>query len=85
MKNGESFTAPASDGLTRPDGNTENYFKWLGSDGNLYAPSESVSADVTKLTAKFAGGSSGSGGGGGSRKPSVTYYTLHLKPMAAVL
>ena len=79
VKNGESFTAPASDGLTRPDGNTENYFKWLGSDGNLYAPGESVSADVTKLTAKFAGGSSGRGGGGGSRKPSVTYYTLHFE------
>ena len=79
VKNGESFTAPASDGLTRPDRNTENYFKWLGSDGNLYAPGESVSADVTKLTAKFAGGSSGSGGGGGSRKPSVTYYTLHFE------
>ena len=79
VKNGESFTAPAADGLTRPDGNTENYFKWLGSDGNLYAPGESVSADVTKLTAKFAGGSSGSGGGGGSRKPSVTYYTLHFE------
>ena len=79
VKNGSEFTAPASDGLTRPDGNTENYFKWLGSDGNLYAPGESVSADVTKLTAKFAGGSSGSGGGGGSRKPSVTYYTLHFE------
>ena len=79
VKNSESFTAPASNGLTRPDGNTENYFKWLGSDGNLYAPGESVSADVTKLTAKFAGGSSGSGGGGGSRKPSVTYYTLHFE------
>ena len=79
VKNGSEFTAPASDGLTRPDGNTENYFKWLGSDGNLYAPGESVSADVTKLTAKFAGGSSGSGGGGSSRKPSVTYYTLHFE------
>ena len=79
VKNDSEFTAPASDGLTRPDGNTENYFKWLGSDGNLYAPGESVSADVTKLTAKFAGGSSGSGGGGGSRKPSVTYYTLHFE------
>ena len=79
VKNGESFTAPASHGLTRPDGNNEDYFMWLGSDGNLYAPGESVSADVTKLTAKFAGGSSGSGGGGGSRKPSVTYYTLHFE------
>ena len=79
VKNDSAFTAPASDGLTRPDRNTENYFKWLGSDGNLYAPGESVSADVTKLTAKFAGGSSGSGGGGSSRKPSVTYYTLHFE------
>ena len=79
VKNGESFTAPASHGLTRPDGNNEDYFMWLGSDGNLYAPDESVPADVTKLTAKFAGGSSGSGGGGGSRKPSVTYYTLHFE------
>ena len=79
VKNDSEFTAPASDGLTRPDGNTENYFKWLGSDGNLYAPGENVPADVTKLTAKFAGGSSGSGGGGGSRKPSVTYYTLHFE------
>ena len=79
VKNDSEFTAPASDGLTRPDGNTENYFKWLGSDGNLYAPGDRVPADVTKLTAKFAGGSSGSGGGGGSRKPSVTYYTLHFE------
>ena len=79
VKNGSNFTAPASDGLTRPDGNIENYFKWLGSDGTLYAPGDSVPAVVTKLTAKFAGGSSGSGGGGGSRKPSVTYYTLHFE------
>ena len=53
VKNGESFTAPASHGLTRPDGNNEDYFMWLGSDGNLYAPDESVPADVTKLTALF--------------------------------
>ena len=79
VKNDSEFTAPASDGLTRPDGNTENYFKWLGSDGTLYAPGDSVPAVVTKLTAKFAGGSGSSGGGGGSRKPSVTYYTLHFE------
>ena len=53
VKNGESFTAPASDGLTRPDENTDSYFKWLGSDGNLYAPGDNVPADVTKLTAQF--------------------------------
>ena len=79
VKNDSEFTAPASDGLTRPDGNTGSYFKWLGSDGNLYAPGDRVPANVTKLTAKFAGGSGGSGGGGGSRKPSVTYYTLHFE------
>ena len=54
VKNGESFAAPASEGLTRPDGNTGSYFEWLGSDGELYEPGDNVSADVTKLTAQFA-------------------------------
>ena len=53
VKNGSKFTAPASDGLTRPDGNNGSYFKWLGSDGNLYAPGESVPAVVTTLTAQW--------------------------------
>ena len=53
VKNGESFAAPASEGLTRPDGNTGSYFEWLGSDGELYAPDDNVPADVTKLTAQF--------------------------------
>ena len=53
VKTGESFTAPASEGLTRPDGDTGSSFKWLGSDGNLYAPGDSVPADVTTLTARF--------------------------------
>ena len=53
VKNGESFTAPASDGLTRPDGNTGSYFKWRGSDGKLYAPGDNVSSDVDKLMALF--------------------------------
>ena len=56
VKNGSEFTAPASDGLTRPDGDTGSYFMWFGSDGNLYASGESVSADVTKLTAQFEPG-----------------------------
>ena len=54
VKNGSKFTAPASNGLTRPAGNTGSYFMWLGSDGKLYAPGDSVPADVTKLTAQFA-------------------------------
>lgn len=53
VKNGSKFTAPASDGMTRPDGNTGSYFKWLGSDGNLYAPGESVPEVVTTLTAQW--------------------------------
>lgn len=53
VKTGSEFTAPASDGLTRPDGNTGSYFKWLGSDGNLYAPGESVPEVVTMLTAQW--------------------------------
>ena len=54
VKNGSTFTAPASDGMTRPDENTDSYFMWLGSNGKLYAPGASVPADVTKLTAQFA-------------------------------
>ena len=53
VKNGESFTAPASDGLSRPDGDTGSSFMWLGSDGKRYAPGDNVPADVTKLTAQF--------------------------------
>ena len=54
VKTGSEFTAPASDGMTRPNGDTGSYFMWLGSDGKLYAPGASVPADVTKLTAQFA-------------------------------
>ena len=53
VKSSESFAAPASDGMTRPDGNTGSYFMWRGSNGKLYAPGASVPADVTKLTAQF--------------------------------
>ena len=53
VKNGSAFTAPASDGLTRPDGNTGSYFMWLGSDGKLYAPGDNVPADVTALTVQW--------------------------------
>ena len=54
VKNGSKFTAPASDGMTRPDGDTGSYFMWLSSDGKLYAPGVNVPAEVTKLTAQFA-------------------------------
>ena len=86
VKTGESFTAPASDGLTRPDGNTGSYFKWLGSDGNLYAPGDNVPAVVTRLTAQFDSSSHSvtitfNGNGGTGTMDSVTVkaganYTL---------
>ena len=68
VKTGSEFTAPASDGMTRPDGNTGSYFMWLGSNGKLYAPGASVPADVTKLTAQFALSEQF------SLKPGGTYY-----------
>ena len=68
VKSSESFAAPASDGMTRPDGNTGSYFMWLGSNGKLYAPGAIVPADVTKLTAQFALSEQF------SLKPGGTYY-----------
>ena len=53
VKTGSKFTAPSSGGLTRPAGNNGSYFMWLGSDGNLYAPGESVPEVVTTLTAQW--------------------------------
>ena len=53
VKNGSAFTAPASGGLTRPDGNTGSYFMWLDGNGNSYEPGGSVPADVTTLTVQW--------------------------------
>ena len=53
VKSSESFAAPASDGLTRPDGNTGSYFMWLDGNGNSYEPGDSVPADVTALTVQW--------------------------------
>ena len=53
VKNGSAFTAPASDGMTRPAGDTGSYFMWLDSNGNSYAPGDSVPADVTELTVQW--------------------------------
>ena len=68
VKNGSEFTAPASDGMTRPAGDTGSFFMWLGSNGKLYAPGAIVPADVTKLTAQFALSEQF------SLKPGGTYY-----------
>ena len=53
VKSSESFAAPASDGLTRPDGDAGSFFMWLGSNGKLYAPGASVPADVTELAVQW--------------------------------
>ena len=64
VKNGAAFTAPASDGLTAPTGYNATGFKWQDSDGNLYAPGDSVPAGVTTLTAQWT--------------PDTYTVTLHL-------
>ena len=53
VKTGSTFTAPASDGLTRPDGDTGSYFMWLDGNGKSYEPGDSVPADVTELTVQW--------------------------------
>ena len=53
VKTGNAFTAPAPDGLTRPDGDTGNFFMWRGSNGKFYVPGDSVPADVTALTVQW--------------------------------
>ena len=54
VKNGETFTAPVLDGIGKPGDYTEGYFQWLGNDGQLYAPGDSVPATVDTLMAQFA-------------------------------
>ena len=54
VKNGEAFTAPVLDGIGKPGDYTEGYFQWLGNDGQLYAPGNSVPATVDTLMAQFA-------------------------------
>ena len=53
VRNNGTYTAPSHEGLTRPDGNNDTYFYWLGSDGNSYIPGDAVSSDVETLTAKW--------------------------------
>ena len=51
VKNGSTFTAPASDGLTRPDGISEDaQLYWSDENGNCYKPGDTVPADVSMLS-----------------------------------
>ena len=58
VKGGAAFTAPVLDGIGKPGDYAEGYFQWLGNDGQLYAPGDSVPATVDTLTAQFAPSSS---------------------------
>lgn len=78
VKNGSAFTAPASDGMTRPDGNTGSYFMWLDGNGNSYEPGDSVPADVTTLTVQWTAPTYAvtlNTGGGTINSGNVTEYT----------
>jgi len=78
VKTGSEFTAPASGGLTRPDGDAGSFFMWLGSNGKFYAPGDSVPAEVTKLTAQWTAPTYAvtlNTGGGTINSGNVTEYT----------
>ena len=56
VKNGESFTAPSAEGLPRPDGISADAQLWWADDNfNFYKPGDTVSADVSALTALWGG------------------------------
>ena len=50
VKKGESFTAPATEGLPRPDAASENALLWwTDGNGSFYRPGDTVPADVSEL------------------------------------
>ena len=56
VKNGSTFTAPASDGMTRPDGvSAGTPMRWVDENLNFYKPGDTVPADVSELYAFYGG------------------------------
>lgn len=56
VKKGESFKAPAAEGLPRPDGiSADAQLWWADENGNYYKPGDTVPADVSALTALWGG------------------------------
>lgn len=53
VKEDDRYTAPTAEGLPRPEGIEGDYFRWKGSDGQLYTPGDSVSTAVLTLTAQW--------------------------------
>lgn len=56
VKKGESFTAPSTEGLPRPDGiSADAQLWWVDENSNFYKPGDTVPADVSALTALWGG------------------------------
>ena len=56
VKTGSEFTAPASDGMTRPDGvSADTPMWWVDESLNFYKPGDTVPADVSTLSAFYSG------------------------------
>lgn len=56
VKNGESFKAPASEGLPLPDNiSADTPMWWKDENGNYYKPGDTVPADVSRLSAVYGG------------------------------
>ena len=56
VKKGESFKAPAAEGLPRPDGiSADAQLWWVDENSNFYKPGDTVPADVSALTALWGG------------------------------
>ena len=54
VKNGESFKAPAAEGLPRPDGiSADALLWWKDEKGNYYKPGDTVPAENITITAKW--------------------------------
>ena len=56
VKKGESFKAPAAEGLPRPDSiSADAQLWWVDENSNFYKPGDTVPADVSALTALWGG------------------------------
>ena len=56
VKKGESFTAPAAEGLPRPDGvSADAQLWWTDGNGNYYKPGSTVPADVSMIYPLWGG------------------------------
>ena len=83
VKNGESFTAPATEGLSRPNSISEDaQLYWSDENGNCYKPGDTVPADVSRLSITgdyeviYLSGTYGAGSAVTDMKPHNNILTL---------